>query len=100
MKNEIFEKEFKVFLDEICNKYKDIIPDSNAPVVTARKMNNEIRDYMLRNIKKIYSMEPSQEDSIISYAIELGTSFKDPNLGRSFWYSGVGYNFISLPMEK
>lgn len=100
MKNEIFEKEFKQLLNEVADKYKDVILDDDAPVVTMRKMEDEIYDYMYDNVKMIDSMTQEQIVSITRYAIELGSKFKDPNLGRSFWYSGVCFSFESLPMEK
>ena len=93
-------EDFFNFLDEVCNKYKDIILDDDTPAATTREMCNEIYDYMYTNVKKIDALSCNQISSIRRYAVELGSKFKDPNLGRSFWYSGVCFSFGSLPMDK
>lgn len=100
MKNEIFEKEFKQLLNEVADKYKNIILDDDTPAATTREMCNEIYDYMYTNVKKIDALSCNQISSIRRYAVELGSKFKDPNLGRSFWYSGVDFSFDSLPVDK
>lgn len=88
------------FLDTVSDEYKDIIIDSNAPAVTIRKMVNEIYDYMYKNRKYFNLISQNQINLIMDYARKLSFKFKDPDLGRSFWNSGVGFSFDSLPMDR